>query len=209
MDAQLRRSSICRRRLPHRRPRGATPRGSRGRSPPSTPRSTTRRKARRRRQGPARRRPQGPARARKRTSRTTRCKRQKYEGQLYQVKTNKEYSAVLIEIEEVKQEKSRSRRRSSTSWSAQERLAGEHQGRGGALQAAREPRASSRGGHRSWSKLRRVEAELAGVKSERARAGSPAAQPHVLADYDRHPARPRRPRRRAGDQAELLRRPAA
>ena len=46
-------------------------------------------------------------RAREKDLEDNRVKRQKYEGQLYQVKTNKEYSAVLVEIEEVKQEKSR------------------------------------------------------------------------------------------------------
>jgi predicted nucleic acid-binding Zn-ribbon protein len=39
-------------------------------------------------------------------------KRQKFEGQLYQVKTNKEYSAVLSEIEESSSRSPRSRRRS-------------------------------------------------------------------------------------------------
>lgn len=53
------------------------------------------------------------------------AKRAKGEARLYEVKTNKEYSAVLMEIEEVKQEKSRIEEQVLALMERQERLAGE------------------------------------------------------------------------------------
>ena len=64
-------------------------------------------------------------RAREKDLEDNRVKRQKYEGQLYQVKTNKEYSAVLVEIEEVKQEKSRIEEDILGLMESQERIAAE------------------------------------------------------------------------------------
>ncbi|MFQ5898617.1 MAG: zinc ribbon domain-containing protein [Candidatus Methylomirabilia bacterium] len=53
------------------------------------------------------------------------AKRAKAEARLYEVKTNKEYSAVLTEIEEIKQEKSRIEEQVLALMERQERLAGE------------------------------------------------------------------------------------
>ena len=49
-------------------------------------------------------------------------KRQKLEGRLYEVKTNKEYSAVLLEIEEAKQEKAKTEEEILNLMEMQERL---------------------------------------------------------------------------------------
>jgi len=49
-------------------------------------------------------------------------KRQKLEGKLYEVKTNKEYSAVLLEIEEAKQEKAKTEEDILNLMEMQERL---------------------------------------------------------------------------------------
>jgi hypothetical protein len=49
-------------------------------------------------------------------------KRQKLEGRLYEVKTNKEYSAVLLEIEEAKQEKAKTEEEILGLMEMQERL---------------------------------------------------------------------------------------
>jgi predicted nucleic acid-binding Zn-ribbon protein len=109
-------------------------------------------------------------------------KRQKYEGQLYQVKTNKEYSAVLAEIEEVKQQKSKIEEEILTLMERQERLAGEIKDAEGGLKAAESEGAVAEKQLRE--RLAAVEAELGGVKGERASVarGLPA---NVLTDYDR------------------------
>ena len=49
-------------------------------------------------------------------------KRSKAESRLYEVKTNKEYSAVLVEIEEIKQEKARTEEEILSLMEIQERL---------------------------------------------------------------------------------------
>ena len=51
------------------------------------------------------------------------AKRSKTEGRLYEVKTNKEYSAVLAEIEDIKQEKGRVEEEILVLMESQERLA--------------------------------------------------------------------------------------
>ncbi|HZV96737.1 MAG TPA: hypothetical protein VFF62_12440, partial [Candidatus Nitrosocosmicus sp.] len=109
-------------------------------------------------------------------------KRQKFEGQLYQVKTNKEYSAVLAEIEEVKQQKSKIEEEILTLMERQERLAGEIKDAESELKAAEAEGATAEKQLRE--RLAAVEAELGGVKGERASVarGLPA---NVLADYDR------------------------
>jgi predicted nucleic acid-binding Zn-ribbon protein len=109
-------------------------------------------------------------------------KRQKFEGQLYQVKTNKEYSAVLTEIEEVKQQKSRIEEEILTLMERQERLAGEIKDAEGRLKTAEAEGATAEKSLRE--RLAAVEAELGGVKGERSGAsrGLPA---NLLADYDR------------------------
>ena len=121
-------------------------------------------------------------RAREKDLEDNRVKRQKYEGQLYQVKTNKEYSAVLVEIEEVKQEKSRIEEDILALMETQERLASdvkeaeagwrEREGLGKAEEAT------------LAETLRGVEVQLATVRSERAGLAGGLSQ-GVLADYDR------------------------
>ena len=101
-------------------------------------------------------------RAREKDLEDNRVKRQKYEGQLYQVKTNKEYSAVLLEIEEVKQEKSSIEEDILGLMESQERIAA------GIL----------------VERLRGVEAELTVVRSERVDLAR-QLQPRVLDDYDK------------------------
>src|SRR4030095_10911712 len=75
-------------------------------------------------------------RAREKALEDNQVKRQKFEGQLYQVKTNKEYSAVLAEIEEDKQQKSKIEEEILQLVEGQERLAGEIRDAEGGLKAA-------------------------------------------------------------------------
>ena len=121
-------------------------------------------------------------RAKEKDLEDNRVKRQKFEGQLYQVKTNKEYSAVLVEIEEVKQEKSRLEEEILALMESQERLAAELKD-AEARWKARETQ--GRGEEATLrDKLRGVEADLAGARGERAELARqlPAG---VLADYDK------------------------
>jgi predicted nucleic acid-binding Zn-ribbon protein len=121
-------------------------------------------------------------RAREKDLEDNRMKRQKFEGQLYQVKTNKEYSAVLAEIEEVKQEKARIEEEILNLMEMGERLAAEVK----ELEARFKSReAQGRGEETALvEKLRGVEVDLAHVRSERADVsrGLPAT---ILADYDK------------------------
>lgn len=61
-------------------------------------------------------------RAREKDLEVANVKRQKLEGKLYEVKTNKEYSAVLLEIEEAKQEKAKTEEDILNLMEMQERL---------------------------------------------------------------------------------------
>ena len=109
-------------------------------------------------------------------------KRQKSEARLYEVKTNKEYSAVLVEIEEIKQEKAKIEEEVLSLMEMQERVAvairdaeaslktGESQGR--------EEEAQIR--HR----LAAVEAELQGLKGERESLSRDLPK-DLLADYEK------------------------
>ena len=121
-------------------------------------------------------------RAKEKDLEDNRVKRQKYEGQLYQVKTNKEYSAVLSEIEEVKQEKARIEEEILTLMEVGERLAAEGKEADAQLKA-RETR--GRGEDATLQEqLRGVETELASVRSERTELARQLPE-GVLADYDR------------------------
>jgi len=100
-------------------------------------------------------------------------KRSKTEARLYEVKTNKEYSAVLVEIEEIKQEKGKIEEDILVLMESQERLAGEIKDAETRLK-----------GRETQEKLRGVEAELAGVRSERQELARQLPAP-VLADYDK------------------------
>jgi predicted nucleic acid-binding Zn-ribbon protein len=121
-------------------------------------------------------------RAKEKDLEDNRVKRQKFEGQLYQVKTNKEYSAVLVEIDEVKQEKSRIEEEILTFMELQERLAvdlKEAEVRWKEREATGETEE-----HALQERLRRVEADLGRVRAERGALAAPLSAV-VLADYDK------------------------
>jgi uncharacterized protein len=109
-------------------------------------------------------------------------KRTKAEGRLYEVKTNKEYSAVLAEIEEIKQEKSRIEEEILTLMETQERLAAEIRDADTQLN-----RTETEGQAKEVvirDRLGAVETELAGVRTQRASLAA-GVQPAVLAEYDK------------------------
>ncbi len=121
-------------------------------------------------------------RAKEKDLEDNRIKRQKFEGQLYQVKTNKEYSAVLSEIEEVKQEKTRVEEEILNLMELGERLAAETK-EAEARFKARE--AQGRGEEAALGeKLGGAEADLALVKSDRGELARDLPS-SVLADYDK------------------------
>ena len=66
-------------------------------------------------------------------------RRVKCEARLYEVKTNKEYSAVLVEIEDIKQEKARDRGPDPQPHGVPRAALRGHQGRRGAVQGPRGP----------------------------------------------------------------------
>jgi predicted nucleic acid-binding Zn-ribbon protein len=109
-------------------------------------------------------------------------KRAKSESRLYEVKTNKEYSAVLLEIEEIKQEKAQSEEQILALMELQERVAIDIRG-AEQLHAQREEQARHDVGE-VQKKLAAAEGELAAARVARAARARelPAA---LLADYDR------------------------
>jgi hypothetical protein len=109
-------------------------------------------------------------------------KRSKTEARLYEVKTNKEYSAVLIEIEDIKQEKGRMEEEVLVLMEAQERLAGDIR----EAEARFKQRETEGRSKEATAKelLRVVEADLAGVRTERTELAGQLPGP-ILADYDR------------------------
>jgi len=121
-------------------------------------------------------------RAREKDLEVVQAKRSKTEGRLYEVKTNKEYSAVLAEIEEIKQEKGRVEEEILVLMESQERLTVDiresesrfktREGEGKQEEAALE------------EKLRGVQADLALVRTERAELAKQLPA-NVLADYDK------------------------
>ena len=121
-------------------------------------------------------------RAKEKDLEDNRIKRQKYEGQLYQVKTNKEYSAVLSEIEEVKQEKARIEEEILSLMEQQERAAADAKEAEARLKA-REAQGRSEEAALA-EKLQAAEIDLAAIRSERAQVARelPSA---VLDDYDK------------------------
>lgn len=91
--------------------------------------------------------------------------RAKCEAKLYEVKTNKEYSAVLAEIEALKVEKGRLEEEVLALMEVQERLSGEIRDAEGRLRQREEE--SAREEAAAASELRTLETELAGVRGER------------------------------------------
>ena len=121
-------------------------------------------------------------RAKEKDLEVVQAKRSKTEGRLYGVKTNKEYSAVLTEIEEIKQEKARMEEEVLVLMEAQERLAGD-------IREVETRFKQLEGEGRSQEvtlkeQLRGVETDLAAVRTERKELTSQLPGP-ILADYDR------------------------
>jgi predicted nucleic acid-binding Zn-ribbon protein len=109
-------------------------------------------------------------------------KRQKLEAKLYEVKTNKEYSAVLLEIEEAKQEKAKIEEDILGLMEMQERLAVEIKEAEQRLKTREEQARQDEAVVRK--KLAGVEHELATIRTQRvARAKELPAG--LLASYDR------------------------
>lgn len=91
--------------------------------------------------------------------------RAKSEAKLYEVKTNKEYSAVLAEIETLKVEKGRIEEEILALMEAQERLTAEI--REGEARLARHAQESGREEVAATEELRALEADLAAARGER------------------------------------------
>ena len=110
------------------------------------------------------------------------ARRGKAEAHLWEVKTNKEYSAVLIEIEDIKQEKARTEEEILTLMEMQERLATELREAETRLKTREDQGRQDEAVVRQ--QLATVEAELTGLRGERATLARevPAA---LLADYER------------------------
>jgi predicted nucleic acid-binding Zn-ribbon protein len=110
------------------------------------------------------------------------AKRAKSETRLYEVKTNKEYSAVLLEIEEIKQEKAEIEEQILGLMEAGERVAQDIR-EAEQVHAGREERAR-RDVAEVGRRLAQVEAELADARAARA-ARATELPPALLGDYDR------------------------
>ena len=109
-------------------------------------------------------------------------KRAKEEARLYEVKSNKEYSAVLLEIEEVKQVKAKTEEEILGLMEMQERLAVDVKEAEARLKTREEQARQDEGTVRT--KLAKVEEELASVRAERA-ARARGVSATLLASYDR------------------------
>jgi predicted nucleic acid-binding Zn-ribbon protein len=109
-------------------------------------------------------------------------KRQKLEARLYEVKTNKEYSAVLLEIEEAKQEKAKTEEDILTLMEMQERLGVEIKDAEQRFKSREEQARQDEGVVRK--KLAGVEQELATLRTQRATRAKELPSP-LLASYDR------------------------
>lgn len=121
-------------------------------------------------------------RAKEKDLEVVQAKRSKNEARLYEVKTNKEYSAVLIEIEEIKQEKARMEEEVLVLMEAQERLGADiREAEARFKQRESEGRSQEAG---LKEQLRGIEADLAGVRTERKELATKLPA-NILADYDR------------------------
>lgn len=121
-------------------------------------------------------------RAKEKDLEVVQAKRVKNEARLYEVKTNKEYSAVLIEIEDIKQEKARMEEEVLVLMEAQERLTGEIRD---AERRFEERESRGRGEEATLKEqLRGIEVDLAGVRTERRELAGKLPS-NVLSDYDR------------------------
>lgn len=109
-------------------------------------------------------------------------KRQKLEARLYEVKTNKEYSAVLLEIEEAKQEKAQTEETILNLMEMQERLGVEIKEAEQRFKTREEQGKQDEAVVRK--KLAAVEQELEGHRADR-RSRAKEIPPALLASYDR------------------------
>jgi len=121
-------------------------------------------------------------RAKEKDLEVTASKRAKADAHLWEVKTNKEYSAALLEIEAIKQEKAQNEEEILTLMEGQERLAGELKE---AEARYKEREAQARQDEAVVKKkLEAVEAELAVVRAERNTRARDLPQ-GILTDYER------------------------
>ena len=121
-------------------------------------------------------------RAKEKDLEVTASKRAKADAKLWEVKTNKEYSAALLEIEEIKQEKAQNEEEILTLMEGQERLAGDLKE---AETRYKEREAQARQDESVIKKkLEAVEAELAVVRAERNTRARELPQ-GILTDYER------------------------
>jgi predicted nucleic acid-binding Zn-ribbon protein len=110
------------------------------------------------------------------------AKRAKLEARLYEVKTNKEYSAALLEIEESKQEKAKTEEEILALMELQERLGVDVREADTRFKTREEQARQDESVVRK--KLAAVEQELTGVRSER-NGRAKDLPPGLLSDYDR------------------------
>lgn len=110
------------------------------------------------------------------------ARRSKHEGRLYEVKTNKEYSAVLLEIEEVKQEKGKTEEEILALMELGERLAVDVRESDKQLKTREEQ--GQRDEATVREKLRVLESELTSLRGER-NARAKDLPRNVLSDYER------------------------
>jgi uncharacterized protein len=110
------------------------------------------------------------------------AKRAKAEGRLWEVKNNTEYSAVLSEIEAIKQEKAKGEEEILGLMELQERLTAEGREAESRLKAREEQAHQEEGVVRK--KLAAVEAELAGLRADRHSRAKALPRP-LLADYEK------------------------
>jgi predicted nucleic acid-binding Zn-ribbon protein len=121
-------------------------------------------------------------RAREKDLEVVQAKLGKNNARLYEVKTNKEYSAVLAESEEIKQEKARMEDEILVLMESQERLAGDIR----EAEARFKQRETEGRGQEATARelLRAVEADLTAARTERRELAGQHPGP-ILADYDR------------------------
>ena len=110
------------------------------------------------------------------------AKRAKAEGRLWEVKNNTEYSAVLSEIEAIKQEKAHGEEEILGLMELQERLTAEGREAESRLKAREEQARQDEAVVRK--KLAAVEAELAGLRADRQSRAQALPRP-LLADYEK------------------------
>lgn len=112
----------------------------------------------------------------------TAAKRTKAEARLWEVKTNKEYSAVLLEVEEIKQEKGKTEEEILALMEMQERLTVDLREAESRLKTREEQAREDEGKVRK--KLAEVEGELAIVRAER-QSRAREITPALLSSYER------------------------